>query len=65
MEVLIQERRNSALTDNEGRELKSLTDRAEDHDAQRLACLTALAQLRAVPLRRLIKQLELKPIPHE
>jgi hypothetical protein len=62
---LIQKRRAEAISNKELRELKKLTDQVEKLDAERLELLTELAALRHVPLRKLIKQLGLKPVPHD
>lgn len=62
---LIQKRRAETISDKELRELKKLTDQVEMFDAERLESLTELAVLRHVPLRKLIKQLGLKPVPHD
>jgi hypothetical protein len=62
---LIDKRRAEAISAKELRELKKITDQIEESDAKRLELLTELAHLRNVPLRKLIKQLGLKPAPHE
>jgi hypothetical protein len=62
---LIKKRRAETITAKELRELKKLTDQVEKLDAERLKWLTELAALRNVPLRKLIKQLGLKPVPHD
>lgn len=62
---LIQKRRAETISDKELRELKKLTDQVEMFDAERLELLTELAVLRKVPLRKLIKQLGLKPVSHD
>src|SRR5262245_20823347 len=62
---LIAKRRAETISAKELRELKKLTDQIEKSDARRLELLTELARLRNVPLRKLIKQLGLKPVPHE
>jgi hypothetical protein len=62
---LIDKRRAEAISAKELRELKKLTDQIEESDAKRLELLTELAHLRNVPLRKLIKQLGLKPAPHD
>jgi predicted transcriptional regulator len=62
---LIEKRRAETISAKELRELKKLTDRIEKLDAERLELLTELAALRNVPLRKLIKQLGLKPVPHD
>ncbi len=62
---LIEKRRTETISAKELRELKKLTDRIEKLDAERLELLTELAALRNVPLRKLIKQLGLRPVPHD
>lgn len=62
---LIKKRRAATITAKELRELKKLADQVEKLDAERLKWLTALAALRNVPLRKLIKQLGLKPVPQD
>jgi hypothetical protein len=62
---LIDKRRAETISAKELRELKSLADQVEKLDAERLKSLTELAHLRAVPLRKLIKQLGLQPVPHD
>ena len=62
---LITKRRAGTIMAKELRELKGLTDQIEQFDAERLKLLTELAQLRNVPLRKLIKELGLKPAPHD
>ena len=62
---LIDKRRAETISAKELRELKKLTDQIEKADAKRLELLTELARLRNVPLRKLIKQLGLKPMPHD
>lgn len=62
---LIKKRRAETISSKELRELKKLTDKIEKLDAERLELLTKLAALRNVPLRKLIKQLGLKPVPHD
>lgn len=62
---LIAKRRAEIISAKELRELNKLTDQVEKLDAQRLELLTELAHLRAVPLRKVIKQLGLKPVAHD
>lgn len=62
---LIQKRRAETINSKELRELKKLTDKIEKLDAERLELLSKLAALRNVPLRKLIKQLGLEPVPHD
>lgn len=62
---LIQKRRAETINTKELRELKKLTDKIEKLDAERLELLTKLSALRNVPLRKLIKQLGLEPVPHD
>lgn len=62
---LIVKRQAGTISAKNLRELKKLTDLVEASDAERLHLLTELAHLRRVPLRKLIKQLGLKPAPHD
>src|SRR5262249_8840123 len=62
---LIDKHRGETISAKELRELKKLTDQIEKSDAKRLGLLTELAHLRNVPLRKLIKRLGLKPVPHD
>jgi len=62
---LIKKRRAESITAKELRELKRLTNQVEKLDLERLKLLTELAALRGIPLRKLIKQLRLKPVPHD
>lgn len=62
---LIDKRRAETISTKELRELKKLTNQVEKFDVERLKLLTELAALRRVPLRKLIKQLGLKPVPHD
>jgi len=62
---LIDQRNARTIRAKELRELKKLTDRVELLDAERLKLLTELAHLRGVPLRKLINQLGLTPVPHD
>ncbi len=62
---LIRKRRAETISPKELRELKKLTDQIEKSDAERLKHLIELAHLRRVPLKKLIKQLGLKPVPHD
>lgn len=65
LNALIGKRRAETISAKELRELKKLTDRVEAFDAARLELLVELAHLRHVPLRKLIKQLGLQPVPHD
>lgn len=62
---LVAKRRAEIISAKELRELKKLTGQVEKLDAERLGLLTELAFLRRVPVRKLIKQLGLKPVPHD
>lgn len=62
---LIDKRQAGTISAKDLRELKKLTDQVEAFDVERLKLLTALAHLRNVSLRKLIKQLGLKPVPHD
>ena len=65
LDELIEKRQRNTITAKELRELKGLIDQVEQSDAERLKLLTELAQLRNVSLRKLIKELGLKPVPHD
>lgn len=62
---LIKKRQAHTITDNELQELIQLTNQIELRDAERLKDLLELSHLRDVPLDELIKQLGLKPHPHD
>jgi hypothetical protein len=62
---LIKKRRAYTITPNELQELKQMTNEIELSDAERLKCLIELAAIRNVSLDELIKQLGLKPYPHD
>lgn len=62
---LIEKRQSYAISDDELKELIELTNRAESFDAERLEHLIELAHLRNIPLKRLIRQLGIKPVPHD
>ena len=65
LDELIRKRQDETIDQKELRELQRLTDQIEKCDVERLKLLTELANLRNVPLRKLIKQLGLKPVPHD
>lgn len=62
---LIKKRRAYTITPDELQELIELTHQVELFDAARLEQLLELAHLRNVSLEDLIKQLGLKPVPHD
>jgi len=62
---LIEKRRSYTITEGELQELIKLTNQVEMFDAERLNHLIELAHLRNVPLNDLIRQLGLKPAPHD
>ena len=62
---LIEKRQSSSITKNELQELIALTNQVELFDAVRLEQLSELAHLRNVTLEQLIRQLGLKPVPHD
>jgi hypothetical protein len=62
---LIKKRQAYTITPGELQELIALTNQVESFDAARLELLIELAHLRNLPLRKLIKQLGLKPVPHD
>ncbi len=57
---LIGRRKKGALTAAEHQELLELTHEAESRDADRAEALVALAKLRCVPVRTLMKQMGVK-----
>lgn len=65
LNLLIKKRQSHIITSAELQELKQMTHEVEKSDALRLKCLIELAALRNVPLDDLIKQLGLKPYPHD
>ena len=65
LNLLIKKRQASTIKPDELQELKNMTDEIELSDAERLKCLIELAHLRNVSLDQLIKQLGLKPYPHD
>jgi len=62
---LIEKRQSYTITPDELQELIELTNRVEMFDAERLQYLIELAHLRNVPLDKLIRQLGIKPVPHD
>jgi hypothetical protein len=60
---LMVKRLDGTLTPDEHRELLSLTDEAEAHQAQRAQYLADLARLRGISLRALVEELGLQPSP--
>ena len=62
---LIKKRQAYTISKKELQELIQLTDQVEMLDAERLKHLLELSHLRDVPLDELIKQLGLKPVPHD
>ncbi len=65
LNLLIKKRQSHTITSAELQELKQMTHEIEKSDARRLKGLIELAALRNVPLDDLIKQLGLKPYPHD
>ncbi|HUE74625.1 MAG TPA: hypothetical protein VMP01_27405 [Pirellulaceae bacterium] len=62
----LKERRDAELlTPREHAELLELSDRIEELNADRIAALAELAQLRGVSLRQLMDQLEIPAVSHE
>ncbi len=59
-DALITKRRAEILTSEEHAELLQLTEHIENLDAQRMACLTELAQLRQTSLVKLMEQLDIQ-----
>jgi hypothetical protein len=62
---LIEKRQSYTITEDELQELINLTNQVEMFDAERLKHLIELAHLRDVPLDDLIRQLGIKPVPHD
>jgi hypothetical protein len=62
---LVARRRQETLTPEEHAELLALSDRIEEVDVLRLGWLVELAHLRQMPLPDLLKQLPIKPVPHD
>ena len=60
-DALITKRKAETLTPQEHTELVQLTDHVENLDAQRMAHLTELAQLRQTTLVKLMEQLDIQP----
>jgi hypothetical protein len=60
---LLQKRKKKLLSDDEHVELLRLTEEMESLDAARAADLFALAKLRRVPIRLLMKQMGIKAAP--
>lgn len=65
LNALIKKRQAYTITPGELQELIELTDQAEAFDVARLELISELAHLRNVPLAQLIRQLGLKPVPHD
>jgi hypothetical protein len=59
---LVRKRNSNTLTESEHKELLRLTHQSEMRDADRAAALLELAKLRRVPMRTLLKQLDIKPV---
>ena len=62
---LIDKRQSHLITEAELEELIQLSHQVETFDGKRLENLIELAQIRHVSLEALIKQLGLKPVPHD
>ena len=62
---LIKKRQTCTIKPEELEELKRMPDEVEMADAERLKCLIELAAIRNVSLDELIKQLGLRPHPHD
>ncbi|MGH9840522.1 MAG: STAS/SEC14 domain-containing protein [Blastocatellia bacterium] len=65
MNELIDKRQAHLITQSELEELIQLTDQSEAIGVERLKCLIELAALRDVPLDELMRQLGIKPVPHD
>lgn len=64
LDTLIAKRQAHTLTVGEHQELLQMTAQIEQHDAERVQHLIALAALRHVTLDALMQQLGLHPAPH-
>ena len=62
---LTQKARQEGLTDAEQTELEALIDEIELLNAERMAHLVQLAQLRQLPLDQLMSELEIEPLSYE
>ena len=60
---LSQKRKKASLSDKEHAELLKLTHEFESRDADRAEALLALANLRRIPIRLLMKQMGIKAAP--
>ena len=60
---LLRRRKAGTLTQDEKAQLQSLLDEREQRSAQRLEDLTQLARLRALPVRHLMEEMGIHPIP--
>jgi hypothetical protein len=65
MNELIDKRQAGLITQSELEELIQLTDQSEEIGVERLRCLIELAALRNIPVDELMRQLGIKPAPHE
>ena len=65
LDELIKKRQAEVINPDELDELRRFTASIENADAERLECLIELAHLRNVPLKKLIRQLGLKPVLHD
>jgi hypothetical protein len=60
---LLRKRKKGTLAAEEQSQLQALLDDREQRGTQRLEDLTHLARLRGVPVRQLMEQLDIHPIP--
>jgi hypothetical protein len=60
---LLRRQKSGSLTGSERERLLELIEAREQHAAQRLEDLGALARLRGMPVRELMNQLGIRPIP--
>jgi len=65
MNELIDKRQAGSISPSELEELIQLTDQSEEVGFERLKCLIDLAALRNITLDDLMRQLGVKPLPHE
>lgn len=65
MNELIDKRVANLITQTELDELIQLTDQSEELGVERLKCLIELSALRNITLDELMRQLGIKPVPHD
>ena len=60
---LLHRQKAGSLNHDETKRLQVLLDEREERGAQRLQDLTQLSRLRAIPVRQLMEQLGIRPLP--